>query len=467
MIVEVLFNPINVVAEKVINKWDMYDMNIHRNHDDSNQEEDPKNLRKINKTTRKGSRIVHEGFSREGRVTNPNNDAPYSLLQELLATIIFAPLALSLFIVSGCLHQPILPPNPSEALLEANCPPFADTGDLPSLKASIDQSLGYYSNKHSNSTFGFGSDTYSREQLITALTGLKSALAATTSTAIANEYIGAHFRCYRPNAEDLLVTGYFESSLKGSRKKSEKFKYPLYGVPPSLLTVDLKAFFPEGLPKGAPNSLRARVTKDNHVVPFYTRREIDIARALPKTAPVIAWVDDPLALFFLHIQGSGVISLVEGGEIHVNFSDINGHPYKAIGALLLREGKLPKERVSMQTIIAYLQEHPEEAERVLSYNESYVFFREVKVGPIGSIQVPLTPLRSIASDSTLFPKGALAYLSTNLGTTPFSQFVLNQDTGGAIKGPGHVDLFTGKGEQAEKIAGTLNAHGAIYFLAPK
>ena len=121
----------------------------------------------------------------------------------------------------------------------------------------------------------------------------------------------------------------------------------------------------------------------------------------------------------------------------------------------------------MQTIIAYLQEHPEEAERVLSYNESYVFFREVKVGPIGSIQVPLTPLRSIASDSTLFPKGALAYLSTNLGTTPFSQFVLNQDTGGAIKGPGHVDLFTGKGEQAEKIAGTLNAHGAIYFLAPK
>jgi membrane-bound lytic murein transglycosylase A len=145
--------------------------------------------------------------------------------------------------------------------------------------------------------------------------------------------------------------------------------------------------------------------------------------------------------------------------------------------LLIEKGLIPKEAMSMQAIRRYLKQHPEEMAEIFSYDPSYVFFSKVKGGPFGNIAVPLTPGRSIATDSTLFPKGALAFIECQkpvfakdgviLGWAPFGRYVLNQDTGGAIRGPGRVDLFWGSGPFGRIAAGHLKHPGALYFLLVK
>ena len=150
---------------------------------------------------------------------------------------------------------------------------------------------------------------------------------------------------------------------------------------------------------------------------------------------------------------------------------------ESVGKLLIDEGKVERERMSMQAIRAYLKAHPEEVERVLAYNESRVFFTLLDGPALGSLGQPVTPLRSIATDLSLFPRAALAFLVTELpelrpdgsvaGSEPLRRFVLNQDTGGAIRGPDRVDLFWGRGAEAELRAGLMRLPGRLFFLVPK
>jgi membrane-bound lytic murein transglycosylase A len=152
-------------------------------------------------------------------------------------------------------------------------------------------------------------------------------------------------------------------------------------------------------------------------------------------------------------------------------------PYRSIGRLLVDEGKIPLEEVSMQRLRRYLAENPGERDRIMAHNESYVFFRFLTDGPLGSLDVPVTAGRSVATDSRLFPKGALAFIYSErpvldaagglLGWTPFLRFVLNQDTGGAIRGSQRVDLFFGADVEAASHAGYMNSRGKLYFLALK
>ena len=167
----------------------------------------------------------------------------------------------------------------------------------------------------------------------------------------------------------------------------------------------------------------------------------------------------------------------------MNYSESNGHPYRAIGKLLLDRGVLEYENMSMQSIRNYLEKHPDEVNEILGYNPSYVFFRAVEDGPLGSLGVSLTPNRSIALDHRLYPAGALCYIKTEIpaddpGTgpspdfkirdwKPFSGFALNQDTGGAIRGPSRIDLFFGHGEKSEWVAGHMKQPGTFYFLIKK
>jgi membrane-bound lytic murein transglycosylase A len=212
----------------------------------------------------------------------------------------------------------------------------------------------------------------------------------------------------------------------------------------------------------------------NTVVPYHDRGEIDAGVLAGKT-PEVVWVDDRLDLFFLQVQGSGVVELEEGGRVNVGYAGNNGRAYRSIGRLLIEEGALSAEETTMQSIKEYLRAHPGEVDRVLSYNESYVFFRAMD-GPVtGSIGVPLTAGRSVAADKSLFPKGALAYVEAARpeaigasGTVEkwaaHSAFVFVQDTGGAIKGPGRIDIFWGEGERAEAAAGGMKHRGRLYFL---
>ena len=183
---------------------------------------------------------------------------------------------------------------------------------------------------------------------------------------------------------------------------------------------------------------------------------------------------DEVELFFLQIQGSGLISLEDGSLLRVNYADQNGHPYRAIGKLL--RDRIPPEQMSLQALKAYLREHPEQVREVLDYNPSYTFFRRVEEGPLGNIQVPLTPGRSLAMDARLAPKGGIAWIETTLpaaatpgapAPVPVRRFGVVQDTGGAITGHGRVDIFWGTGEDAEKIAGPFKQEGRVFLLVAR
>ncbi|HTN69590.1 MAG TPA: MltA domain-containing protein [Methylomirabilota bacterium] len=275
-----------------------------------------------------------------------------------------------------------------------------------------------------------------------------------------------------PELQNVLFTGYYDPVIDGSLVPTAEYIYPIYGKPADLLAVE------QVMPTPAVTSEKVigRIEGESFV-PYYSRREIDDLGSLRGRGYEIAWVKDPIDLFFLHIQGSGVLRLPDGRQIKVGYAGANGRAYRSIGRLLIDNGKIPREEMSMQRLRRYLTDHPEERSEIMAYNESYVFFRFLEDGPLGSLEVPITPGRSIATDSSLFPKGALAFIFTErpvldpsgqlIGWTPFLRFVLNQDTGGAIRGPQRVDLYFGTGDPAAASAGYMNSPGKLYFVLLK
>ncbi|MDO8703655.1 MAG: murein transglycosylase A [Sulfuricaulis sp.] len=276
-------------------------------------------------------------------------------------------------------------------------------------------------------------------------------------------------------ASEGLITAYYEPLLHGSRTRTERFRYPLYGRPDDLVVVDLGELYPELQGK----RFRGRLS-GNRVVPYYSRAEINHApkpqrppTPRPLSGQELVWVDDPVALFFLEIQGSGRVQLTDGKIMHVGYADQNGHPYVAIGRKLVESGALKLEEATMPAIRAWLVAHPDQAQAVLNSNPSYVFFtlREPEAsGPTGALNVPLVPERSIAVDPAFIPLGSPVWLDTTLPDSrdpkPFRRLEFAQDTGGAIRGPARADLFLGFGEKAERLAGEMRQRGKLYVLLP-
>lgn len=263
------------------------------------------------------------------------------------------------------------------------------------------------------------------------------------------------------------ITGYYEPLLHGSFKKSERYQFPIYRVPEELLVVDLGDLYPQLQGKRIRGRLRG-----NRVVPFYSRREID---SNPKIlqGDELLWVDNRDDVFFLHIQGSGRVRLEDGKTVGVGYANQNGHPYAAIGRILLQRGEIPLKDISLFSIRRWLDEHPEQAEELLFANPSYVFFtlkEGIENTAVGSLNVPLTAERSIAIDPEIVPLGTPIWLDTTLPdqtATRFQQLVMAQDTGGAIRGPIRGDLFWGHGEYAERMAGLMNQQGTMIALVPR
>jgi membrane-bound lytic murein transglycosylase A len=265
-----------------------------------------------------------------------------------------------------------------------------------------------------------------------------------------------------------LITGYYEPLLQGSRKRTDVFRYAVYSRPADLLVIDLGDLY-EDL-KG--KRVRGRLKGDRRVVPYFSREEIDNG-GNPLRGNEIAWVADPVGLFFLHIQGSGRIRFQNGSEMAVGYSDQNGHPYYAIGRRLIENGDIPEEEVSMQSIREWLQNNPDEAVELLNSNPSYVFFTQrdkQKNGPIGTLGVALTPERSIAVDRRVVRLGLPVWLDTTLPNSeeeiPYRRLVFAQDTGGAINGTVRADLFWGNGIRAEENAGRMRQQGSLFVLVP-
>lgn len=263
-----------------------------------------------------------------------------------------------------------------------------------------------------------------------------------------------------------MITGYYEPLLRGSRTRTDTYRYPLYPRPDDLITVDLTSLFPELANK----RLRGRVV-GNKLVPYYPRGDIEVQPS-PLQGQEMLWIDDIIDVFFLQIQGSGLVKLDDGEQVHVGYDDQNGQPYQSIGRILIERGELTADKASMQGIKNWVKSNPDKMRELLNSNPSYVFFRELPAGlpgPIGALGVPILAERAVAVDPRFVPLGAPVFLSTTFpnSSRPLDRLMMAQDTGGAIKGGVRADFFWGAGNDAGRQAGAMKQRGKIWVLLPK
>lgn len=262
-----------------------------------------------------------------------------------------------------------------------------------------------------------------------------------------------------------LITGYYEPELRGAWQPDSVHRYPILTRPENLISIDLGKFRPEW--KG--RHIAGRVA-GNKFVPYATRGEIDNG-ALKGRQLELLWVDDAHDAFFLHIQGSGRVVMSDGSVVRIGYAGRNGHRYTPIGRELVAAGVMPMEKVSMQSIRAWLAANPVAAVEMMERNKAYVFFRVIKGdGPIGAQGVVLTPGRSLAVDRKFIPLGVPIWLNTveaGKSKKPLRRLVISQDSGSAIKGPVRGDLFFGFGNAAGIEAGQMKEAGTYYLLLPK
>ncbi|HBF43149.1 MAG TPA: murein transglycosylase [Desulfobacteraceae bacterium] len=368
--------------------------------------------------------------------------------------------------------------RPEEALIPINFfyPHFQDDMELDSLIQAIKRNIEYLDRLDPEKIFHYGPHNFSCLQVKNSQYDFLKLITQKSDPSQINKEIKKHFCVYRAAGRvgnnSVLFTGYFEPIFDARLTPDQTFKYPVYRKPQDLIKVDLSLFNKKY--KG--ESIIARIN-GKEVVPYYSREQIEMERALEGQYLEIAWLRDPVDVAFLHIQGSGRLRLPDGNTISVGYHEKNGRPYRSIGRYMIDRNIISRDQMSMQNIRSYLSEHPEMVDKVLNHNPSYVFFRVLKEGPLGNIGVPLTPGRSLALDTRLFPKGALGFISCkkpviddhgNISRwTKFSRFVLNQDTGGVIKGAGRADIFWGSGKYAEIAAGHMQNDGQLYILIKK
>lgn len=325
--------------------------------------------------------------------------------------------------------------------------------------------------------FQFAERIISKDDYILALEFLLFNLNHSVNQQAIQKLIEENFEFYEVFGKtkwgEILLTSYFEPVISGSSVKTAQYSRPIYFAPKDLVELDLGQFATmEDLLEGKRTRkiigrLTDKVTTKGHreVVPHYSREEIYKGEVFTSEA-VICFLD-PIESFFLQIQGSGSIDLVDTGEeLRVGYAAQNGHPYVPIGKFLF--DVIPKEEMSLQKIEAHLRTlNPEQRDELLIKNPSYVFFRKINSRPQTTLGSSVVDGRTLAADHRLFPKGALALLSFELDGQEKTRLVVDQDTGGAIKGGYRFDLFWGAGDAAKEVAGKMRSMGTLYYLAPK
>ncbi len=347
-------------------------------------------------------------------------------------------------------------------------PVFQANGDLRSLEKAIQSSMLYYRSLPKDRVFVFGEDTFSVSHLIDSL-GSFFEIVKNKPQKIQKE-IRAHFWVYRSTGSDenhhVGFSAYYEHSLDASLTPSAKYRFPIYGRPADLVEVDYAAFDP----RRSSERLSGRL-HEGKLIPYFTREEIDSKGVLGKRGLEIAWAADLMDIFFLQVQGSGWLRIKEENKlVRIRYAANNGHNYKSIGAYMIQQGMISRKDFGREAMEDYMRFHPLEVQEILNQNPRYIFFEldtsKTREDTLGSLKVPLTPRRSIATDPACFPPGALAWIGTS-ADQKVNRFVLNQDEGGGIKGPGRVDYFVGAGEDAEAFAVRFWQKGHLFFLVKK
>ena len=279
--------------------------------------------------------------------------------------------------------------------------------------------------------------------------------AATLAPEAAMSFFRDRFDWVRVGTGEAFATGYYEPEIRGSRVRAPGFETPVYRLPPDQIRCT-RADGAEG---------RGRIDATGQCVLYFDRAEIEDG-ALAGRGLELGWAADPVELFVLHIQGSGRLMLPDGGVMRIGYDGQNGREYVAIGRLLRTRNLLPAGGASMKAIVDWIRANPAEGRLLMRENPSYIFFKELTgAGPLGAMNVPVTPRGTVATDPKFVPLGAPVFL--DLDRDEADGLWVAQDTGGAIKGANRFDTFWGAGTFAEATAGGMSASGSALILLPK
>ncbi|MFH1024454.1 MAG: MltA domain-containing protein [Planctomycetota bacterium] len=357
--------------------------------------------------------------------------------------------------------RPLPPGKPTFiGVSERRVPSLADAcADRKGLRDALGHSLTFLAKPSARDGYPVGDASHHRT--VKSIEAFRRILDASSDPADVEKRLRKDFVFYRGagwnGRGNMLFTGYYTPVLDGRRSAGGGFDHPLYRPPPELVMED-------GIPRG-------RRLPDGRIVPWPDRREIEEKKLLSGRGLELVWLRDPFDAFLAHLQGSVRVRLPGEGEILLGYAGKTDRPYGSVAGALLSDGKIPKSRRNLAGIRRHFRERPEDLD-YLNRNPSYVFFTERPDAgrtPRGSLNEPLVPFRSLALDKDIFPRGALALVDTKIPgpdgkPRTFRQFMLVQDTGGAIRAPGRADIYTGIGNEAEKTAGGLYAEGRIYFI---
>ena len=336
---------------------------------------------------------------------------------------------------------------------------FGLNGDKRALLQAIDYSLQYLRTPKATEKYAELNDPQiTRDRVYRSLVRFRQLVVSSKTAPELQRAVNREFTWYRSVGNDgrgtVGFTGYFEPTYAGSRYRTGEYRYPLYARPQDF---------------------------EDWTEPHPTRMDLEGTDGLGRNSPLrgteIVWLRDRLEAFLVHVQGSAQLQLPDGRVLTVGYAGKTKHPYTSIGKELVNAGIFSLEELTLPKLIAYFQQSPQEMDRYLPRNESFVFFKETRgQAATGNLSVPVTAGRSIATDKSIMPPGALALIRAPLPERNgrgeweqrvVSRFVLDQDTGSAIKGAGRVDVFMGTGREAGDRAGLTNSNGELYYLLLK
>lgn len=331
--------------------------------------------------------------------------------------------------------------------------------DLRDLRPAIDRSLNYLQKPSSRSFFPCGEITH--DKAVESLQGFADLLDSGLRGRQLDEALRSRFDVYMSvgcdNEGTVLFTGYYTPILAGSAVRTERFKYPLYKQP-------------ENLVKGPDGEILGRRGADGQVRPYPPRAVIEDSGMLRNTE--LIWLSDPFEAYITHVQGSAKVRLPDGSLTGVGYAANNGHEYRSISKAMVDDGRIDRSQLNLTAMIDYFKKHTEQVRTYTRLNPRYVFFQAEDGNPRGSLNEPVTAMRTIATDKSIFPRACMTYISTYLPRMAgegavnevYNGFALDQDTGGAIRAPGRCDVYMGQGDEAGRLAGHTYQEGRLYYL---
>lgn len=333
------------------------------------------------------------------------------------------------------------------------------------LLTAIDRSIAWYA-KASSKTF-FPINDISHDQAQASASAMRQILASSSTAEEFNQRVYQEFDAYISVGYDdkgtVLYTGYYSPTFTASAVQTAEYRYPLYRRPADLVSDPVTG------------QAMGRRTAGGMESTYPTRQQIESSNMLAGTE--LVWLPSRLDAYIIHVNGSTRLTMTDGSTRYVGFAGTNGHEYASLGKMLVQDGKLNRNKVSLPAIRSYFQQHPNELESYINRNDRFTFFQDYtpEAWPAGSLGVKVTDYRTLATDKAIFPRGAVLLVQTSVpsgagdGLTRFDQLMLDQDTGGAIRAPGRGDIYMGVGAPAEAVAGRQFAEGRLYyfFLKPE